>query len=133
MTASTNKDVVEYQSPLGFEPTLARCRDAITKAGMTVFAEIDHGAGARSVGFAMPPTVVLLYGNPKGGTPIMLAVPLAALDLPLRVLVHADEQGRTFVTFHPIETTLRRAGVAPELATRLNPAQDLLVRAIAPP
>jgi uncharacterized protein (DUF302 family) len=78
----------------------------------------------------MPPTVVLIYGNPKGGTPIMLASPLAALDLPLRVLVREDASGRASIAFHPIAPVLRLAGVPEALATRLEPAQRLLIEAI---
>ena len=78
----------------------------------------------------MPPSVVLIYGHPKGGTPLMLAAPLAALDLPLRVLVREDADGRALVSFHPAAPMLRRAGVPEALATRLDPAQRLLVEAI---
>ena len=68
-------DIVEHVSAMDFPTTLARLRAAIEGAGMTVFAAIDHAAGAASAGLAMPPATVLLYGNPKGGTPLMLAAP----------------------------------------------------------
>jgi len=97
---------------------------------MTIFSRIDHAAGARAAGLAMPPATVLIYGHAKGGTPIMLAAPLAALDLPLRVLIREDEQGRTQLAFHPVADMLLQAGVPDTLATRLAPAQQLLVRAI---
>lgn len=77
----------------------------------------------------MPSTVVLLYGNPKGGTPIMLAAPNAVLDLPLRMLVREVEAG-TSVSFHPIAPTLRAAGVPDHLAHTLDPAQRLVMEAI---
>ena len=64
---------VEHVSSLAFAPTLERLVRAIETAGMTVFARIDHASGAREVGMEMPPTVVLLYGHPRGGTPIILA------------------------------------------------------------
>ena len=122
--------VVEYSSALGFEPTLERLLKTIEKAGMIVFARIDHAAGAREVGMEMPPTVVLLYGHPKGGTPIMLVSPLAALDLPLRVLLRENDDGQTLLSFHPIAAMLQQAGVPEELAKRLEPAQRVLVEAI---
>ena len=84
------KPIAEYVSHLAFEPTLERLEQRIEQVGMSVFARIDHAAGAREFGMEMPPTVVLLYGSPRGGTPIMLEVPQAALDLPLRVLVRQD-------------------------------------------
>ena len=99
---------------------------------MTLFARIDHAAGARDAGLEMPPTVVLIYGNAKGGTPIMLAAPDVALDLPLRVLVREDSAGHAMVSFHPIAPMLQRAGVPDALSTRLEPAQRLLVEAIQP-
>ena len=132
METTTGSDVTEHLSSLAFQPTIDRLVATIEKAGMTVFARIDHAAGAKEVGMTMPPTVVLLYGNPKGGTPIMLASPLAALDLPLRVLVREDSEGHALVSFHPIAAVLRRAGVPYELATRLEPPQRLLIDAIKP-
>lgn len=123
-------DLVELVSPVAFGPTLIRLTDAIAAAGMTIFARIDHAAGARAAGMAMPPTEVLIYGNPKGGTPLMQAAPHAALDLPLRVLVREAADGRTRVAFHPIAAVLQRAGVPEALASRLEPAQRVLVEAL---
>ena len=126
------KLIAEYVSHLGFEPTLERLEQRIKKAGLSVFARIDHAAGAREFGLDMPPTVVLLYGSPRGGTPIMLAAPQAALDLPLRVLVRQDTTGQVRIAFHPAAAMLRRAGVPEELTARLDPAQRILIEAIAP-
>jgi uncharacterized protein (DUF302 family) len=125
-------EIIEQESPRDFAATLDRLVKAIEAAGMTVFARIDHAAGAREAGLAMPPTIVLLYGNPTGGTPIMLAAPATALDLPLRVLVRETAEKRTAIAFRPAAPMLRRAGVPETLATRLDPAQQLLLKAIAP-
>jgi uncharacterized protein (DUF302 family) len=130
MALEQNADPIEFVSPTSFGSTLERLVKAIERAGMTVFATIDHAAGARDVGMTMPPTTVLLYGNPKGGTPMMLAAPLVALDLPLRVLLREDADGRTLVSLRPIAPILRRAGVPETLATRLDPAQSVLVEAL---
>ncbi len=124
-------DVREIVSDLPFEATLERLTAAITQAGLVMFQRIDHQAGAREAGLEMPPTMVLTYGHPRGGTPIMLATPLAALDLPLRVLVRVRDDGRTVIAFHPVAALLRRAGVPDALAGRLDPAQLLLVKAMA--
>ncbi|WP_416049575.1 DUF302 domain-containing protein [Cupriavidus basilensis] len=83
-----------------FSTTVERLLAAFKDKGMTIFARIDHAEAARNAGLAMPPTQVLIYGNPKGGTPLMLAAPSVALDLPLRVLVRDDGQGSTWVSFH---------------------------------
>ncbi len=122
---------VEHVSGLPFSATLDRLKQAIEGAGMRVFSEIDHSAGAREAGLEMPPATVLIYGSPSGGTPIMLAAPGAALDLPLRVLVRERADGRTVIAFHPAEHMLREDGVPPELASRLTKAQELLVSAIS--
>jgi len=117
-------------SVLPFASTLERLIEAIKTAGMTLFATIDHAAGARDIGVEMQPTVVFIYGHAKGGTPIMLAAPQVALDLPLRVLVREAADGRTLVSFHPAAAMLRRAGVPEALATRLDPAQRILAEAV---
>jgi uncharacterized protein (DUF302 family) len=92
--------LVTRTSPHGVAETIEKI-DATAKArGMTVFARIDHSGAAKAAGLEMRPTQVIILGNPKGGTPIMLAAPSAALDLPLRVLVAQDADGRTLVTFN---------------------------------
>jgi uncharacterized protein (DUF302 family) len=128
--SSSSPDLVELESSDAFAPTLERIAKAIESHGMTIFARVDHAAGARGVGLAMPPTVVLLYGNPKGGTPLMLAAPQAALDLPLRVLVREREDGKAVVAFHPAAPMLQRAGVPDTLASKLDPAQAILGAAL---
>jgi uncharacterized protein (DUF302 family) len=128
----SESEFVEHVSPVDFEPTLERIRSAIRAAGLTIFAEIDHAANAREAGLAMPPATVLIYGAAKGGTPVMLATPSAALDLPLRVLVRQREDGRGVIAFHPVAAMLRRVGVPEDLGSRLEPAQRLLVAAVAP-
>jgi uncharacterized protein (DUF302 family) len=132
MGEPTTSDIEEHVVSASFSPTLERIAKAITDAGMMIFARIDHAAGAREAGLTMPPATVLIYGHAKGGTPIMLAAPQAALDLPLRVLIRQNQEGQTVIAFHPIAPALRQAGVPDEMAARLEPAQRLLVRAIAP-
>ena len=122
--------VADYLTGEAFEETLDKVVALIEGAGMTLFARIDHMAGARAVGLDMPPTVLLLYGHPRGGTPIMLATPLAGLELPLRVLVRQDAEGRTRMSFHPIVPWLEAVGVPAGSASRLEPAQQILLRAI---
>ena len=119
--------IVEHASPLPFDATVQRLTDAIARAGLTLFSRIDHAAGAREAGLSMQEAVVLTYGHAKGGTPIMQAAPLAALDLPLRVLIHARPDGAVFIAFHPASHLLSAAGA---LAARLTPAQTLLVDAL---
>ncbi len=129
--ADMTSDIVEQIVDLSFEATLERLLAAVAAAGLVLFARIDHAKNAEDVGLTMPPTTVLIYGHAKGGTPIMLAAPRAALDLPLRVLVRATPDGQTAVAFHSIDHVLRRAGVPHDLAGRLVPAQQMLLKALA--
>ena len=78
--------------------TLDRFGAAVREAGWIVFAEIDHAAAARDVGMTLRARTVVLFGNPRAGTPGMAANPTLAIDLPMRVLVWEDDQGRTFIT-----------------------------------
>jgi uncharacterized protein (DUF302 family) len=130
MTDRENPELIEVPSSKTFEATLDGLIEAIAHSGMTLFARIDHAAGALAIGTPMPPSTVLIYGSPVGGTPLMLATPLAALDLPLRVLVRENEHGRVSIAFHPIAPVLRRAGVPEALANRLDRAQLMLVEAL---
>lgn len=131
MTDTENAALVEITSGESFDATLDRLVDTIAGAGMTLFARIDHAAGALTVGTPMPPTTVLIYGSPAGGTPLMLAAPLAALDLPLRVLVRETNQGEVSMLFHPMAPVLRQAGVPDALVNRFDRAQRMLVEALS--
>ncbi len=92
--------LVTRPSPYGVTETVEKIESTATGRGMTVFARIDHSGAAKAAGLDMRPTQVIIFGNPKGGTPIMNAAPSAALDLPLRVLVAQDAAGSTRVTFN---------------------------------
>lgn len=131
MPDSENAELIEIFSGKTFQATLDHLIEAITHSGMTLFARVDHAAGALAIGTPMPPASVLIYGSPAGGTPLMLAAPLAALDLPLRVLVREDEQGRVTIAFHPMAPVMRQAGVPEALANRLDRAQLMLVEALS--
>ena len=130
LSIMSNTDIREIVSTVPFEATLERLAAVIAQAGLILFNRIDHQAGARDAGLEMPPAIVLTYGHAKGGTPIMRAAPAAALDLPLRVLVRVRDDGQTVIAFHPIAAVLRRAGVPDDFAERLDPAQQILVKAV---
>ena len=129
-TDSNLSSLVELIHPESFEETVDRLVNAIKTAGLAVIARLDHAAGAKTVGLDLMPTLVIVYGHPLGGTPIMQAHPAAALELPLRVLVRSQSEGRTLVSYHPIAGLLAPYGVPAEMARRLEPAQALLARAL---
>jgi uncharacterized protein (DUF302 family) len=125
-----DSDYVEHKSNLTFPETVDRLVETIEQVGMNVFAKIDHAAGARDVGMILPPTVVLIYGHARGGTPIMQAAPATALDLPLRVLIHETDSGETMIAFHPARQMLARYAIPSELVDRLGKAQQMLIGAL---
>jgi uncharacterized protein (DUF302 family) len=125
-----DSDYVEYESNLTFLETVDHLVETIEKVGMNVFAKIDHAAGAKDVGMTLPPSVVLIYGHARGGTPVLQAAPAAALDLPLRVLIRQTNRGETVIAFHPARRMLARYTIPIERVDRLAKAQQLLVGAI---
>jgi uncharacterized protein (DUF302 family) len=130
MQPSSTPTIIEFASAFAFDDTVQRLSEAIAGAGMQLFAQIDHAANARQVGLHMPATVVMIYGKAEGGTPIMLAAPQSALDLPLHVLVREDADGKTTIAFRPMAALLQADGVPAALAARLEPAQQLLLKVI---
>jgi uncharacterized protein (DUF302 family) len=89
-----------------------RLAGIIESRGMTVFARIDHRAAANAVGLDMKPMVLLLFGNPKVGTPLMQKYPSLAIDLPLKALVWEDEAGRVWISYNRPEYLMQRHGLA---------------------
>ena len=94
-------DLRTVQSEASFDQVIERLRDIIRERGLTLFADIDHALNAREAGLMMPNTRVLIFGDAKGGTPLMLAAPDIALELPLRVLVRAREAVTELVYIDP--------------------------------
>ena len=99
-TQTLAADLVEKISPHSVEVTIDRLADAVTGVGATVFARVDHGAGAASVDLPLGASQLLIFGNPKLGTPAMQASPTAGLDLPLRVLAYEDTGGTVRLVYH---------------------------------
>jgi uncharacterized protein (DUF302 family) len=91
--------------------TEARARAALAKLGVPVFATFDHAANAHDAGLALRPTVVLVFGNPKVGTKLMQEQPAIALDLPLRLAIWQDEQGRTWIGYHDLKPLAAAYGI----------------------
>lgn len=117
---------VQLRSPYPFADTVQRLLDAFAAKGIKVFATIDQQAEAQAVGLAMPPTTLIVFGNPKAGTPLMLANPAVGVDLPLKVLVSEATPGEVMVLFTSAAAIIERYALAAELAANLAPAERLV-------
>jgi uncharacterized protein (DUF302 family) len=102
------------QSSYGPEETINRLEAEITSRGMTVFAHIDHTAGAARVGLSLRPTDVLLFGNARGGTPLMQSIQTIGIDLPLKMLVWQDAAGDTWLSYNDPHWIAKRHGMGQE-------------------
>jgi uncharacterized protein (DUF302 family) len=120
--------LVTKVSPVGVADTVARLADLFAARGITLFGVIDHSGEAHAVGLELRDTKVVIFGAPKAGTPVMQAVPLAALDLPLKVLVW-DDGGQTKLTYTAPAALAARYGVPEELTGPLA-AVDALTDAV---
>jgi uncharacterized protein (DUF302 family) len=129
-TASA-QDLVTVRSAFGFDEAVVRVERAVAAAGMKVFARIDQAAEARAVGLELRPATVILFGNPRAGTPLMAARPTVAIDLPLKALVWQDDGGVTWLTYNTPSLLVRRHGLEDALARKLLPVGDLLRKAVA--
>ena len=92
--------LVNTRTAFDFEATLTRFRSVIERAGLTIFAEIDHSANASAVDLPLPPTTLFLFGNPRGGTPLMQISQTVALDLPFRAVVWEDDDEVVWITYN---------------------------------
>jgi uncharacterized protein (DUF302 family) len=120
---------ITRESPVGFDETLSRLNATLTARGLTVFAHVDHAASAREAGLHMPLTTVVIFGNARGGTPLMLVQPDIALDLPLRILIR-DEDGRTLLSYHDPVVQAAEYGIGEELSGGLGKAIEAVVTAV---
>lgn len=119
MSSQLEHEIVTKPSPRSVEETVARLTAMIGQAGMKVFDVIDHSGEAEAVGLELRDTKLVVFGNPQAGTPVMQAAPLAALDLPLKVLVWADGE-QTNVSYTAPSALAARHGLSDELAVRLT-------------
>lgn len=100
MAQDTGNGIVTLKSAHSVNATLEKLRLALESKGVNIFALIDHSGEAEKAGLKMPPTKLLIFGSPKAGTPLMLASPSLALDLPLKILVSQDSEGGVWVSYN---------------------------------
>lgn len=126
----TANGLVQVSSRYGMDETMRRLEAALAEKGMQVFAVIDHSGEAEKVGMKMRPTKVFLFGSPKGGTPLMVAAPSLAIDLPLKALVAEGADGKVSLTYNDPEYLEKRHGVPAELIKNLAGAGALIAQAV---
>ena len=100
--------LITVKSSYGAAETMKRLEAAVTSKGLTIFAHVDHAAGALAVGLPLRPTDLLIFGNAKGGTPLMQSVQAVGIDLPLKALVWQDAQGTTWLSYNDPAWLARR-------------------------
>lgn len=124
--------ITTVASKHGAAQSLDRLEAILESKGITVFARIEHSAEAAKVGLALRPTALLIFGNPKAGTPLMVASPSAALDLPLKVLAWEDEKGQAWLSYNSPAFLQRRHGLTEDQAKSLAGVSALVQQAAAP-
>lgn len=107
--------LVSIPSNHSVDETLDRFKKLLESKGITLFTVVDHSGEAAKAGLTMPPTKLAIFGNPKAGTPLMLAAPSSAIDLPLKVLIWEDGQGKIWLSYNTPEYLQQRHGLPPTL------------------
>jgi uncharacterized protein (DUF302 family) len=121
--------IVKIPSHHSLDETVAKLGAILKSKDVTLFALVDHSGEAEKVGLKMPPTKLLIFGNPKGGTPLMLAAPSAAIDLPLKILVAEDSQGKVWISYNSPEYLKERHGLPQGLLQNIAVVQTLATAA----
>ena len=122
------KGMVDVPSNHSVDETVGKLKTILQAKGVTLFALIDHSGEAEKVGMKMLPTRLLIFGNPKSGTPIMLAAPSSAIDLPLKILVWEDDRGKVWISYNSPEYLQQRHGLPQELMQNIAVVETLAAK-----
>ncbi len=129
MVPGANEGIVVKPSSHSVDETVDRLKSILQSKGVTLFALVDHSGEAEKVGMKMPPTKLVIFGSPKAGTPLMLASPSSALDLPLKILVSQDGDGKTWISYNRPEYLIERHGLPEELLQNIAVVESLATKA----
>jgi uncharacterized protein (DUF302 family) len=121
--------IVKIQSHHSVNETVDKLKIILQSKGVTLFAVVDHSGEAEKVGLKMPATKLLIFGNPRGGTPLMLASPSVAIDLPLKILVAEDSQGKVWISYNSAEYLKERHGLPENLLPNIAVVETLATAA----
>jgi uncharacterized protein (DUF302 family) len=122
--------LMQVASKCTVDETVQHLESILAERGLQVFALVDHSGEAAKVGMKMRPTKLLIFGSPKGGTPVMVAAPSIAIDLPLKALVAEDENGKVWVSYNAPEYLQQRHGVPEELVKNIAGVGALVAKAV---
>src|SRR5208337_629016 len=112
---ATGKGIIDQPSNHSVDQTVEKLKTILQSKGVTLFALVDHSGEAEKVGMKMPPTKLMILGSPKAGTPLMLAAPSIAIDLPLKILVWQDGQEKVWISYNSAAYLQQRHGLPQEL------------------
>jgi uncharacterized protein (DUF302 family) len=129
VTVQKDEGIFTIPSTHSVDQTVDRLETILQSKGVKLFALVDHSGEAAKVGLKMPPTKLLIFGNPKAGTPLMLAAPSIALDLPLKILVAQDSQGKVWISYNSPEYLKERYGLPQDLLPNIAVAEKLTAEA----
>jgi uncharacterized protein (DUF302 family)/uncharacterized membrane protein YidH (DUF202 family) len=129
MTLSRGEGIIDTSSNHSVDQTMGRLKGILEAKGVTLFALVDHSGEAEKAGMKMRPTKLLIFGNPKAGTPVMLAAPSSAIDLPLKILIWEDAQGKVWVSYNSSEYLQQRHGIPQELLQNIAVVETLAAKA----
>jgi len=129
MAPAAGNGIVVTPSNHTVEQTVDRLKNILQSKGVALFALVDHSGEAEKVGLRMPPTKLLIFGSPKAGTPLMLAAPSTAIDLPLKILVSEDAQGKVWVSYNSPAYLQERHGFPSELLQNIAVVETLATKA----
>jgi uncharacterized protein (DUF302 family) len=128
---NTGEGIISKPSNYSVPETLHRLETILTAKGIKVFALVDHSGEAEKAGLKMPPTQLLIFGNPKGGTPVMLAAPTAAIDLPWKALAWQDTGGQVWLSYNDAAYIQRRFGLTDDVMKPLAGLAAVIEQALA--
>jgi uncharacterized protein (DUF302 family) len=129
MAPAKDNGIIILLSQHSVNETIEKLKHILQAKGVTLFALVDHSGEAEKAGLKMPNTKLLIFGSPKAGTPVMQATPSAALDLPLKILVAEDPQGKVWISYTAPQYLQQRHNFPPELLQNLSAVETLASKA----
>jgi uncharacterized protein (DUF302 family) len=130
-TTAPDNGIIDKSSSHSVDHTVEKLKGILQAKGVMLFALVDHSGEAEKAGMKMRLTKLLIFGNPKGGTPVMLAAPSSAIDLPLKILVWEDDLGKVWLSYNSPSYLQGRHGIPPELVKNVSVAEALAEQAAA--